>query len=190
MIEAILYCEFDNQTGPKIAYQVPATFITNDVFDSIAEYVITKNFLYGRITAITTSKGYKLMGVPVCIENVLKYKHARNALLFNICFVFGKGVDEAETSVYEPVIRKLSYIFRSLEVESGFLTKQETKSKLPFIISRIFSDLNSLGECNVAVNDDNMNAINLRLLPRPQPPQEVHDYQVWTEIHRRTPWLS
>jgi len=75
------------------------------------------------------------MGVPVCIENVLKvvsqnvffnpqvidqrlqYKHARNALLFNVCFVFGNGVDEAETAIYEPVIRKLSYIFRSLEVQ-------------------------------------------------------------------------
>ncbi len=51
-----------------------------------------------------------VMGCPVCMEH---NKFARNALWFNVCFVFNSGTD---TSIYEPVLRKLANTFIALEV--------------------------------------------------------------------------
>ena len=50
------------------------------------------------------------MGYPICIEHE---KFRRNALLFNICFVFHQDID---VSHYEATLRKLALTFKSLEV--------------------------------------------------------------------------
>lgn len=52
----------------------------------------------------------KILGCPQSIEDK-KYK--RNALLFNFGFVFDPN---AETTVFQPVVKKLSGCFRTLEV--------------------------------------------------------------------------
>lgn len=56
--------------------------------------------------------GNKILGYPVLIDDV---KYHRNALLFNVCLVFDPDTD---TQSYEPIVRKLSYLFRNLEVIS------------------------------------------------------------------------
>ena len=53
------------------------------------------------------------MGYPVSIKDD---KYERNALLFNMCFVFEK---EAETESYEQIVRKMARVLRSLEVRDG-----------------------------------------------------------------------
>lgn len=63
--------------------------------------------------------GHKIIGYPVCIENT---KYERNALIFNLCFVF-----DAVTNVlcYEPVVTKLAGYLSTLEVSfllHGLLT--------------------------------------------------------------------
>lgn len=54
---------------------------------------------------------HKVVGCPVSIENA---KYSRNALLFNVCFVFGENAD---TVCYEGVVRKLAGYLTTLEVK-------------------------------------------------------------------------
>lgn len=171
MLKCIFYSEFDNIAGPRIFYQHPNgylrlfcncfidglhwnSFIPNDVFDGVSEYIIPKSSLCGRLISLYvhiylltsnninytlviiyglilddlsiiipkfTSQincwfrvafGNKILGYPVLIDDV---KYHRNALLFNVCLVFDPDTD---TQSYEPIVRKLSYLFRNLEVIS------------------------------------------------------------------------
>ena len=85
MIRCIFYSEFDNFVGPKITYQVPAGYISNEVFDAISEYFITKPQLAGRDVITLSAFGFSIMGFPMGIEG---RKYHRNALLWNLAFVF------------------------------------------------------------------------------------------------------
>lgn len=85
MIRCIFYSEFDNIVGPKITYQVPQSYISNEVFDAISEYFITKPQLAGRDVITLNAFGYTIMGFPMGIEG---RKYHRNALLWNLAFVF------------------------------------------------------------------------------------------------------
>jgi len=53
------------------------------------------------------------MSFPVSIES---NKYERNALIFNLGFVFSLEDDDLRS--YEPVVRKLAKVFRTLEVRS------------------------------------------------------------------------
>eukprot|EP01100_Stratorugosa_tubuloviscum_P011953 TRINITY_DN545_c0_g1_i1.p1 TRINITY_DN545_c0_g1~~TRINITY_DN545_c0_g1_i1.p1 ORF type:complete len:394 (+),score=102.32 TRINITY_DN545_c0_g1_i1:53-1183(+) len=170
MIEALLYCEFDNDAGPVATFQIPEKFMTVECFASIADYIIPQPFLCGKLVSISTPDLFRVVGVPMMIENP---KFLRNALRFNLCFVFRY---DTPISQYEPIVRKLSIILSALEMESEFLSNELSKKKLPIIMSQIFSDLNSLGECDIEI--DNSNKICVRLLPKLNSPPEVFDYQV------------
>ncbi|KAI8906178.1 nitrogen permease regulator 2-domain-containing protein [Powellomyces hirtus] len=95
-------------------YHQHSTQATLD-FDSISEYIIPKPALSNRLVTISTPH-YKILSHPVTITSA---KYERNALLFNVCFVFEKN---AQTTVYEQVVRKLARTLRSLEVQTGFLS--------------------------------------------------------------------
>ncbi|KAJ3408488.1 Nitrogen permease regulator 2 [Chytridiales sp. JEL 0842] len=138
-------------------------------FDSISEYIIPKPILCNRLVTISTTH-HKIMGYPVSIEDP-KYK--RNALLFNLCFVFNKGAD---TSSYEQVVRKVARVLRSLEEESEFLNNAETKRNVLNIMEQLLQDLNTYSECKIPIND--AEAINLKLFPTYGDPAPVHDWQV------------
>eukprot|EP01103_Thecamoeba_quadrilineata_P018450 TRINITY_DN701_c0_g1_i1.p1 TRINITY_DN701_c0_g1~~TRINITY_DN701_c0_g1_i1.p1 ORF type:complete len:224 (+),score=31.84 TRINITY_DN701_c0_g1_i1:52-723(+) len=170
VINGILFCEFDASLGPKITYQVPKGWINNEVFDTVSEYVITKPFLYDRVVSISTPLGDKIMGVPVCIENS---KYPRNALLFNLCFVFGS---KTQTSIYIPILRKLAVTLRDLETESEFIYRETSKSRILDIITRILSHLNSTGECIIPV--DAANTIHLKIFPHISSPPPILDHEV------------
>jgi len=126
---AIFFSEFHPIQGPKVTYAIPDGFIYSSSslsansnplfqlcskdetldFDAISEYVIPKPELCNRLVIIGTTK-YKVMGYPVSIENS-KYK--RNALIFNLCFVFDNNAD---SSSYEQIVTKMAFILKSLEV--------------------------------------------------------------------------
>jgi hypothetical protein len=95
---AIIYSEFDNTLGPTIRCQAPEgyvcvvcvcllclpalrllsrfpippvhlySFLSQEFFDSISDYVITGRQLYGRTIAVTASD-LQVVGFPLCIEN-------------------------------------------------------------------------------------------------------------------------
>ncbi|KNC99135.1 nitrogen permease regulating protein NPR2 [Spizellomyces punctatus DAOM BR117] len=138
-------------------------------FDSISEYIIPKPELCNRLVTISTPY-YKLMGYPVSIKD---QKYERNALLFNLCFVFEK---DANTISYEQVVRKMARVLKSLEVESEFLSNANTKGAILNIMEQLLEDLNSYSECQIPINDANM--INIKLFPKYPDPPPVHDYQV------------
>eukprot|EP01104_Vermistella_antarctica_P001293 TRINITY_DN11345_c0_g1_i1.p1 TRINITY_DN11345_c0_g1~~TRINITY_DN11345_c0_g1_i1.p1 ORF type:complete len:399 (-),score=95.71 TRINITY_DN11345_c0_g1_i1:114-1310(-) len=188
MIDAVLFSEFDNVVGPKVFVQDPSDFISPEEFDGVSDYIITKPVLCSRITCITTSNGNKILGVPTCIQNT---KYQRNALMFNVSFVFRLNgpakvypylsPDESENtalelSIYEPVLWKISEIFRRLEVNEEFLFKPDTKDKVKDIIAQIRADLNSLGQCRIPITD--ANTIYLRLIPKPSMRIPVRDWDV------------
>jgi hypothetical protein len=78
-------------------------------FDAISEYLIPKKEICNRLVVVS-SGAYKVVGYPVSIESP---KYERNALLFNLCFVFQKGAD---TGAFIPVVRKASRVLKSFEV--------------------------------------------------------------------------
>ena len=55
--------------------------------------------------------GHKIVGCPVCIEDK---KYERNALMFNVCFVFDSST--RLTHIYGPAVRKLATYLTQLEV--------------------------------------------------------------------------
>ncbi|KAG1223778.1 hypothetical protein G6F35_004447 [Rhizopus arrhizus] len=115
------------------------------------------------------------MGCPVVLHDHEKYQHLRNEFRFNLCFVFEQ---DAETSSYEAIVRKLSRVFEGLELECNFLS-QDVNSELQTVqnvIEQLFEDLNSYCECQIPINT--FNTINLKLFPTYPNPQTVHDYHV------------
>ncbi|KAI8841351.1 nitrogen permease regulator 2 [Chytridium lagenaria] len=138
-------------------------------FDAISEYIIPKPVLCNRLVTIST-KQYKVMGYPVSIES---QKYERNALIYNLCFVFEK---DADATSYEQIVRKMARVLRSLEVESEFLHNSVTKSNILNIMEQLIQDLNTYFECQIPINDANM--INLKLLPVFSNPEPVRDWQV------------
>lgn len=53
---------------------------------------------------------YLIMGFPMCIEG---RKYHRNALLWNLGLIIDK---DARSDIYEPILRKLGYLLKNLEV--------------------------------------------------------------------------
>ncbi|GJJ68133.1 nitrogen permease regulator 2-like protein [Entomortierella parvispora] len=119
---SIFYCTFHPIQGPKVLYEVPEGSILSKTsplvdFDSISEYLIPKVELCSKLVTISTPT-CKVIGFPINLEHK---KFQRNALMFNLAFVFDK---DAEISSYEPVVRKMARVLKALEKENEFLSKQ------------------------------------------------------------------
>ena len=93
MLKAILYSEFDNVTGPKLVYQHPPRFLSDAVFDSISDYLITTQELCGSIIRVRAS-GRQVLSYPLRIEDD---KYDRNALLFNVLLLLITSVRPTST---------------------------------------------------------------------------------------------
>ncbi|KAF4046910.1 Nitrogen permease regulator 2 [Phytophthora infestans] len=169
MIKGLFYSEFDNVAGPVILFQAPENVLSNEVFDSVSGYIIIDKALCGKIITVRAQQ-MKIVGYPVCIEDD---KYHRNALLFNIGFVFDELV---ETAPYRPILRKLGALVEGMEKESGFLYNADKKELLGTILPQILRDLTLHGECTIPV--DTANVVNLKLFPTLQDPASVFEYQV------------
>ncbi|XP_077582687.1 GATOR1 complex protein NPRL2 [Stigmatopora nigra] len=168
-IGCIFFSEFHPTLGPKITYQVPEEYISRELFDTVQVYIITKQELQNKLITVT-AMGKKLIGCPVCIEHK---KYSRNALLFNLGFVCDA---QTNTCVLEPIVKKLSGYLTTLELESGFISNEESKQKLLPIMSTLLDDLNATGACTLPI--DKSNTIHLKLIPLRNDPPVVQDYDV------------
>ncbi|KAG5184888.1 nitrogen permease regulator 2-domain-containing protein [Tribonema minus] len=155
----VFYSEFDNIAGPKILFQSPEGLLPPEKFDGISDYMITGRQLCGKIITVS-AHGLKIMGYPLSIAdekdesdaNVLacfSAQYNRNALLFNVGFVFEEGIDAEH---YHNALRKLSMMLYSMEVESAFLFDAQRKARLAEILPQVRDDLNSRGECTVMLD--------------------------------------
>nr|CAG8534991.1 14023_t:CDS:2 [Entrophospora candida] len=175
---SVFYTIFDEEKGPKVVFEVPeGSIIPTESstpiidFDSISEYIIPKPKLCGHLINISTDT-YKVLGHPI---NIKDENYPRNFFLFNLCFVFAYNAD---TSSYEPVVRKVARVLTSLEIESKFLSHESTKGFMYNIIEQILEDLNSYCECQIPISEDPSSTINLKLFPTYRNPSTVYDYQV------------
>ncbi|XP_032996504.1 GATOR complex protein NPRL2 isoform X3 [Lacerta agilis] len=201
-IECIFFSEFHPTLGPKITYQVPEDFISRELFDTVQVYIITKPELQNKLITVT-AMGKKLIGCPVCIEHK---KYSRNALLFNLGFVCDA---RAKTCALEPIVKKLAGYLTTLELESGFISTDESKQKLIPIMTILLEELNATGKCtlpigmqpclllgtlllppsdgfaigNQATNSNESNTIHLKVIEqRPDPPiVQEYDVPVFTQ---------
>ncbi|XP_077055257.1 GATOR1 complex protein NPRL2 isoform X6 [Siphateles boraxobius] len=112
----------------------------------------------------------KLIGCPVCIEHK---KYSRNALLFNLGLVCDA---RTKTCALEPIVKKLSGYLTTLELESGFISNEESKQKLLPILSTLLEELNVTGACTLPIDDSN--TIHLKLIEQRKDPQVVQEYDV------------
>jgi len=164
-----MYCEFDTLLGPQIAYQFPNEFITKEQMYGISPYIITKPDFQSHLISLKAFT-YIFMGFPVVIEDK---KYSRNALIFNVVFVFD-GNDNVEE--YEPVVKKLANYLMVLEKEGSYLSSEETKSNIPDVLRKIYEDLSAKGECTILIN--HCNTIYLKVVRLPKQPPVVHDHSV------------
>ncbi|KAI7807729.1 putative nitrogen permease regulator 2-like protein [Triplophysa rosa] len=168
-IECIFFSEFHPTLGPKITYQVPEEYISRELFDTVQVYIITKPELQNKLITVT-AMGKKLIGCPVCIEHK---KYSRNALLFNLGLVCDA---RTKTCALEPIVKKLSGYLTTLELESGFISKEESKQKLLPILSTLMEELNVKGACTLPIDDSN--TIHLKLIKQRKDPLVVQEYDV------------
>ncbi|XP_013407507.1 GATOR complex protein NPRL2 [Lingula anatina] len=168
-IKCIFFSEFHTTAGPIITYQVPEDYLSKEAFDTVHVYIITKPQLQNRLITIN-ALGHKIMGCPVCIENP---KYPRNMLIFNLCLVIDAT---ASTAPFEIIVKKLAGYLTNLELENEFLSNEEQKSTLPNIMSRILSELNMSGTCNIPINKSN--TIHLKLVLPHEDALEVADHDV------------
>ena len=49
---AITFSEFDNKVGPKLKYSYPTDVLSNDVFESFADYVIMSKQLCEKVIIV------------------------------------------------------------------------------------------------------------------------------------------
>jgi Nitrogen permease regulator 2 len=82
----------------------------------LSDYVIVGKHLCKKIIIIK-NEDIQYMNYSIAIENA---KYFRNSLLFSLGFILRDGI---ETEPYEPILRKLSLAFLSLEVRNGGLLR-------------------------------------------------------------------
>ncbi|KAH0630007.1 hypothetical protein JD844_012546 [Phrynosoma platyrhinos] len=154
--------------------QVPEDFISRELFDTVQVYIITKPELQNKLITVTAMEK-KLIGCPVCIEHK---KYSRNALLFNLGFVCDA---RAKTCALEPIVKKLAGYLTTLELESGFISNEESKQKLIPIMTILLEELNATGKCTLPI--DESNTIHLKVIEqRPDPPiVQEYDVPVFTQ---------
>uniref|UniRef100_A0A3B3R757 NPR2 like, GATOR1 complex subunit n=1 Tax=Paramormyrops kingsleyae TaxID=1676925 RepID=A0A3B3R757_9TELE len=169
-IECIFFSEFHPTLGPKITYQVPEEYISRELFDTVQVYIITKPDLQNKLITVTAMEK-KLIGCPVCIEHK---KYSRNALLFNLGFVCDA---QAKTCALEPIVKKLSGYLTTLELESGFISNEESKQKLVPIMSTLLEELNAKGRTKILLCFTS-NTIHLKLIELRKDPMIVQEYDV------------
>ncbi|KZT70125.1 NPR2-domain-containing protein [Daedalea quercina L-15889] len=204
-IESVFYAVFDIRQGPKIVYQVPESLISTGSttatstgsstatplteasasttaadtpspspcrdlfhFDDISRYVMPPSALCGRLV-ICATKGHRIIGFPVELQGA----YERNYFRYNLCFVFERTAD---LSCYEPVVRKVSRVLTSCELESRFLSEPDSSPSIHAVLEQLYEDLNSYSETSIPL--DKFNSIELKIFPfYPNPPQ-VKDWMV------------
>ncbi|EAW08275.1 nitrogen permease regulating protein NPR2 [Aspergillus clavatus NRRL 1] len=182
MIKAIFYSKFDTQEGPKVVHQVPDGAIVPSAtapsqplfltFSDISFFVIPRQELCGNLMQVCTN-GYRILGYPICMKSL---RYDRNEFIFNFCLVLA---EEEDFSSYKSVVQKLADLMHGLEEQSGFLSRDHSKSgegKVYSLCETLMEDLNNYCECMIPI--DELNTLNIKLFPVYPAPPPVRAWQV------------
>ncbi|VDM52863.1 unnamed protein product [Angiostrongylus costaricensis] len=174
-LKAIFYAEFDIDIGPVIRYQIPEdqVVVSPERFSAFSAAIIPKDEMLNRLVKLNF-RDYKVMGHPIGLKHETWY--ARGQLNFNMCFVVAK--ESTIDCMYEPLVQKFAEYLVDLEMECGFLHAPESRSQLPTIMNKVFTDLNTCGECVLPVTE--LTTLYLKLCPsyRGVEPPKVNLYMV------------
>ncbi|RMJ22654.1 nitrogen permease regulator, partial [Aspergillus sp. HF37] len=198
MIKAIFYSKFDTQEGPKVVHQVPDGAIVPSptapaplflAFSDISFFVIPRQELCGNLIQVCAN-GYRILGYPICMKSP---RYDRNEFIFNFCLVLN---EEEDFSTYKGVVQKLADLMRGLEEQSGFLSRDYSKSgegKVYSLCETLMEDLNNYCECMIPIGEfsckfcpggaanvgaDDLNTLNIKLFPIYPAPPPVRAWQV------------
>lgn len=119
----VFYSFFHNIEGPKLAAKYPPEWerffhvirscISLETFNSISDFVITKNQLCGSLISIVMND-VEIVGYPIQISS---HHYTRNAFNYNICFIVKRGFSKE----YELMVKKIALKFEGMEREKDFL---------------------------------------------------------------------
>uniref|UniRef100_A0A1I7XA16 Nitrogen permease regulator 2 n=1 Tax=Heterorhabditis bacteriophora TaxID=37862 RepID=A0A1I7XA16_HETBA len=158
-LKAIFFAEFDNSIGPVISYQIPEgePVVTNERFALFSAAIIPKDEMLNRLIKVNFHD-YKVMGHPIG----LKYLTLSSRII-------------------------LSCIKQFFLQEQGFINNPTTREQLPTIMTKIFNDLNTSGECVYPITE--LTTMYLKLCPsyRGIEPPKVRCYvnielSVWKRV--------
>ncbi|KAI9682269.1 MAG: Nitrogen permease regulator 2 [Caeruleum heppii] len=198
MIKSIFFSKFLTREGPRVLHQVPdgsivptATSSTPPLldFDSVSSFLIPRQEFCDRLVTICSNR-YRILGYPVCITS---RRYDRNEFIFNFAIVLEEDKD---MSSYMSVVRKLAGLFRSLEEQYEFLSRDggnavgtttaaagRSKGEKAAVSSKVFAlceivleDLNNYCECMIPIDDSN--TIDIKLFPMYPPPSPIKAWHV------------
>ncbi|GBG27404.1 GATOR complex protein NPRL2 [Hondaea fermentalgiana] len=203
-MESVFFAKFDDIVGPKVVcevarpqsnlsigqfgdanYEEESLLSANDgaFFDRVKDFIITKKQLCGSLLTVSDDMtGCKVMSYPLYVEDEKVY--ARNVFFFAFGFIFKEDV---QVGAYEAVLRKLSDVMRSVEVESQFLSADDP-SGVRDVLKQVVSDLSAFRESIVSV--DERNVLALKLKPRLVDPTDVMDHQVPVQTRRMDQFVT
>lgn len=119
-------------------------------------------------------------------------RYDRNEFIFNFCLVLA---EEEDFSSYKSVVQKLADLMHGLEEQSGFLSRDHSKSgegKVYSLCETLMEDLNNYCECMIPIgmsshnfpqtgtnqDADELNTLNIKLFPVYPNPPTVRAWQV------------
>ncbi|KAL3496629.1 nitrogen permease regulator 2-domain-containing protein [Aspergillus germanicus] len=168
--------------SPKVVHQVPDGAIVPSstapsqplflTFADISFFVIPRQELCGNLIQVCTN-GFRILGYPICMKSP---RYDRNEFIFNFCLVLAEDED---FSSYKSVAQKLADLMHGLEEQSGFLSKDYSKSgegKVYSLCETLMEDLNNYCECMIPI--DELNTLNIKLFPVYPTPPPVRAWQV------------
>ncbi|KAL2039324.1 hypothetical protein N7G274_007992 [Stereocaulon virgatum] len=182
MLRAIFLAIFDVNEGPKVLHQVPTSSITASPsapsipllhFPPIANTLIPHPTLCNNGLLQLTTAHHRILSYPQCISSP---SYPRNAYTFNFCLVLA---EDADFSSYIPVVRKLNTLFRTLEEQSQFLSKDDSRpdtGKIYALCEILLEDLNNYSEAMIPIDDSN--TLNIKLFPTYPPPPPLYAHHV------------
>ena len=150
---------------------------TLSIFDSCSEYIITGHELTGNLLNLS-SHHMHILTRPTILEDE---RYERNSLLFCVGFVLRRAGDPR---LFRPILSKWALTLRDLEVETHYLSTEQTRYQLQGQLDRMLVSLNSAGrECFLHLTPAHILSLRLFHPPRP-PPDPVLDHTVPVLLRR------
>ena len=169
-LRGLTYSEFDNVVGPQLRFSFPPDVLPAAIFEPLSNFVIVGKHLAHKIILVKAGD-LQFLNYSMSIDNS---KYERNTLLFSFGFVLDRDV---ASEPYEPVLRKLSSVILSLEIEKEFLFQDAAKQKIQDILCSLYKGLRQRGEAFILLDEHNFLALKLFKPITPQP-RKLSDWEV------------
>jgi Nitrogen permease regulator 2 len=143
---------------------------TPSIFESTSDFIITGSELTGNIVNLSAFNMH-LLTRPTIIHDE---RYERNSLLFCVGFVLRRTEDPRP---FRPLLSKLAMTLKRMEIESHFLSKQNTRQQIQPLLDRMLVSLNCTQlETNLVISNT---VLNLKLFHPPKyPASPVKDHSV------------